>query len=59
MNVNDGGAAIKRRITMKQKQRGQYDIDADTEAKILGLSMHHDEAVVSKSGTGQNHVSLV
>jgi len=38
MNVNDGGAAIKRRITMKQKQRGQYDIDADTEAKILAFN---------------------
>ena len=59
VNVNDGGAAIKRRITMKQQQRGVYNIDAETEMKLLGLHSDGSGAVVSKSGSGQNQVSLV
>lgn len=50
-SVNDGGSALKRRMTLKQQQRGVYNIDAETEAKLLGL--HEDPmAVVAKSGTG-------
>ena len=32
----DGGAALKKRMTMKRAERGDYDIDAEEEAKLLG-----------------------
>jgi hypothetical protein len=34
---NDGGAAIKKRITMKQQAREVYAYDEAAEAKLLGL----------------------
>lgn len=56
---NDGGAAIKRRMTIKQQQRAVYDIDAEKEAKLLGLHGDDQESVTTKSGSGQNQVALV
>lgn len=43
----DGGMALKKRMTMKKAARGDYEIDADTEAKLLGT-----EAPDQRGGQG-------
>lgn len=52
LHKDDGGAAIKRRVTMKKMQRGEYDIDEETEARILGLQKDEKAVVVGKSSNG-------
>ena len=33
----DGGIALKKRMTMKKAARGDYELDPEEEAKLLGL----------------------
>ena len=44
---------------MKKMQRGEYDIDEETEARILGLQKDEKAVVVGKSSNGQQKVAVV